>query len=362
MTKKSYDENLNWYGWTTPFSGYGIVSLEYMVALDNLTGGKVSVGWQRRIPDNSSEWRTISLEAQNLIHYKQFEKSRLGIIKTTPELFHNNISDIRIGYTMVENTRVGKNWIDKCMAMDALFVPSKYLVDVFQESGFTKPIYTVKQGINPELFKYVDRRRVERKPREKFIFATAGWLDERKNWQEMVTAFTSEFDNNEPVELWLKNSNNMFGYEQPADERVKLIDELLSFEQMQIFYKNIDCFLFCSRAEGAGMPGREAMATGLPVIITNWSGMADVADSKYNYPLNPVAIDLPDARQQEEQPGFQARISVEELMYWMRHIYEHQDEAYEKGKLASEWMHKDWTWEACAKDMLVTLEEKFDYK
>src|SRR3990167_2036947 len=296
MTKRNYDENLNWYGWTTPFSGYGIVSLEYMVALDRLTGGKVSVGWQRRIPDNSSEWRTISLEAQNLIHYKQFEKSRLGIIKTTPELFHNNISDIRIGYTMVENTRVGKNWVDKCMAMDALFVPSKYLVEVFKDSGFTKPIYTVKQGINTDLFQYVDRRRKDRPARSKFIFATAGWLDERKNWQEMVTAFTSEFDNGEDVELWLKNSNNMFGYEQPADQRVKLIDELLSFEGMQIFYKNVDCFLFVSRAEGAGMPGREAMATGLPVIITNWSGMADVANATFNYPLEPVAIDLPDAR------------------------------------------------------------------
>ena len=360
MTRKNYEENLNWYGWTTPFSGYGIVSLEYMVALDKLTGGKVSVGWQRREPDNSNEWKTISLEAQNLIHHKPFEKSRIGIMKTTPELFGNNISDVRIGYTMVENTRVGKSWIDKCMAMDALFVPSKYLVDVFKESGFTKPIYTVKQGINPELFKYHDRRK--NRKRKTFVFGTAGWLDDRKNWREMVTAFTSEFDHGEDVELWLKNSNNMFGYEQPADQRVKLIDELLSFEGMQILYKNIDCFLFCSRAEGAGMPGREAMATGIPTILTNWSGMADVCDTRFNYPLEPVAIDLPDARQQDEQPGFQARISVEELMYWMRYIYEHQDEAFDKGKLASDWMHNEWSWDACAKDMLSTLEKNFDYK
>jgi len=361
MTKRNYDENLNWYGWTTPFSGYGIVSLEYMVALDRLTNGKVSVGWQRRVPDNSSEWRTLSPEQQNLIHYKQFEKARLGIIKTTPELFHNNISDVKIGYTMVENSRVGKSWIDKCMAMDALFVPSKYLVDVFKESGFTKPICTVKQGINSDLFKYVDRKKNVNKNKKSFIFATAGWLDERKNWQEMVTAFTSEFDNNEPVELWLKNSNDTFGYEQPADERVKFIDELLSLEGMQVFYKNIDCFLFCSRAEGAGMPGREAMATGLPVILTNWSGMADVCNSEYNYPMNPVAIDLPDTRNQPDQPGFQARIDIKELMYWMRYIYEHQDEAYEKGKLASAWMHKEYNWGVCANEMLDLLEKEFGY-
>jgi len=359
MIKRKYDENLNWYGWTTPYSGYGIVTLEYITALERLTG-KVSVGWQRREPDNTSEWKTLTIEQQNLVYHKPFEKARLGIIKTTPELFHNNISDIKIGYTMVENTKVGKDWIDKCMAMDALFVPSKYLVDVFKKSGFTKPIYTVKQGINSDLFKFIDRKQRPKKPN--FIFATAGWLDDRKNWREMVAAFTSEFEPDEPVELWLKNSNNMFGYEQPADPRVKFIDELLTFEGMQIFYKNIDCFLFCSRAEGAGMPGREAMATGLPVIITNWSGMADVADPKYNYPLEPVAIDMPDAREQPEQPGFQARIDVRELMYWMRHIYENQNEAYEKGKLASEWMHKEWNWEVCANEILDILEKEFDYK
>ena len=58
-----------------------------------------------------------------------------------------------------------------------------------------------------------------------------------------------------------------------------------------------------------------------------------------------------------EQPGFQARIDVTELMYWMRYVYEHYNEATEKGKKASEFIHKNYSWDACASDMVKKLEE-----
>ena len=257
MTKPN--EGLNWFGWTTPFSGYGIVTLEYITALEKL-GIDISLGWQRRENDQSKEWKTLTPDQRRLINEKPFKKERIGIIKTTPDAFRHNNSEIRIGYTMVEGTKVGKKWIRQCNAMDAIFVPSKYLVDVFKKSGLTVPIFTVKQGINPDNFKYMKRKR----NKKTFIFSTCGWLDDRKNWKLMVQAFTSEFADYEAVELWLKNSNNLFGFEQPSDPRVKFIDELLDWEGMQTFYRSTDCFLFPSRAEGAGMPAREAM---LPLDI-----------------------------------------------------------------------------------------------
>ena len=354
--KKQYKENVNWYCWTTPFSGYGIVGLEYMVALDKLTGGKLSVGWQRRDNDTSLEFQTLTPEQKHLVGVKPFEKARIGIIKTTPDLFVENKSDIKIGYTMVENTEVGKKWVDYINGMNACFVPSKFLVKVFKDSGVTVPVYPVKQGINPKNYHYFDRPK-----RNTFVFGTCGWLDDRKNWKEMVTAFTSEFSTDEPVELWLKNSNNTFGWESPVDPRVKFIDELWSFEQMSQFYKDLDCFMFISRAEGAGMPPREAMATGLPVILTNWSGLADVSDKEYNYPIDPVSIDLQDFRKENSQPGYHAKVDIQEIMYWMRYVYEHQNEAKEKGKKASKWMHKEWLWNVCAREMLDILEKEFNY-
>lgn len=345
------DEGINWYGFLNPFSGYGIVTLEYATAIERLTG-KVSIGWETRVPDNSPEWKAIPEETKKLIQ-KQFTSERIGIIKTPPPFFHFNKSKVRIGYTMVENTKIGGEWVKQCNEMDAILVPSKYLVKVFKDNGVKVPVYSVKQGVNTKNYQYIDRPQ-----RDTFTFGTVGYLDDRKNWQALVQAFMSEFDKNEPVRLILKNSNPNFGYWTPNDDRIKIVNKRYDLEEMNRLYYYMDCFVFPSRAEGAGQPPREAMCTGLPVIMTNWSGLADICDEKYNYPIDPVAIDVPDTRG-EEQPGFQARIDVQELMYWMRYVYEHREEAKQKGKDACDWMNREWTWDKCAESTVELLKKKF---
>ena len=339
---------LNWYGWSNSESGYGIVNLEYSTALQR-AGIDVTYGWERQEDIHPTHFEKLTIEQRQLLT-KPFVKQEIGIIKTTPELFNHNVSNVRIGYTMVENTKIGKRWKNWCNKMDYIFVPSEYLVDVFKESGVTRQVVAVKQGIDSRKFPYVERKR-----KEKFVFGTVGYQDDRKNWQDLITAFCSEFDNNEPVELWIKNANPYWAHKYFSDDRIRVINRMYSFEEVQRLYSYFDCFVFPSHAEGSGLPPREAMATGIPAIVTNWSGLTEIADPTISYPLAPTTIDLPDVRG-DEQPGFMARIDVAELMYWMRHAYEHPMELKAKGKLASEFIHKNYSWDACAADMILKLE------
>lgn len=340
-------------GWYSPYSGYGVVNLEYATALNRLTGDKVTTGWERYTPEgNPFEWKVLS-EEQRAFLSKPYEPARVGIIKTTPPHFYHNESKFRVGYSMVENTRIGEDWVKYCNKMDVIFVPSPFLINVFKECGVTRPIYSVRQGVDPLKYPYKQRKPfMKYKP---FIFGTVGDQDERKNWTDLVTAFISEFEPHEQVELWIKNTNPKFGNFNFSDERIKIINTYYSFEELMQLYHMFDCFVFPSRAEGSGMPPKEAMSTGLPCIFTNWSGLEEVANMQYNYPLTPISIDYPDSRG-PEQPGMQARIDVTELMFWMRHVYENQDAAFEKGKLASEWMAREWNWDACAREMLSIIE------
>lgn len=353
-TKRKYmsprDNNINWYGWFTPVGGYGVVNLEYVRALSQL-GMNVTIGWERYTENNNPyEWSMLNEENRALFR-KEFEPAKVGIIKATPQHFYHNKSEVRIGYTMVENTRMGQEWVRYCNEMDAIFVPSSYLVEVFKESGVTVPIHVVKQGIDPVRYAYIDRP-----DPDTFIFATIGAQDERKNWQQLVQAFCSQFTKGEKVELWIKNTNPDFGNIGFKDERIKIINTFYTPDEMVKLYGLIDCLVFPSHAEGSGMPPREAMATGLPVILTNWSGLAEVCNPKFNYPLTPVAIDYPEADFRSiEQPGFQARLDVRELMYWMGWVYKHQQEAYEKGKKASKWIHENFSWKQCATEMLEII-------
>lgn len=254
---------------------------------------------------------------------------------------------------MVENTRMAPHWVRHCNKMDAMFVPSPFLVEVFKSSGVKVPVYSVKQGINPAKYPFM-----ERKPKERFIFGTVGVQDERKNWKDLVRAFSSEFAENEPVELWIKNTNPLFGNMGFKDKRIRIINEFYSFDQLKKLYSMFDCFVFPSHAEGSGMPPREAMAMGLPVILTNWSGLSEVCNPEFNYPLTPISIDYPEAPERiNEQPGFQARIDIQELMFWMRYVYEHQEEAINKGKKASLWINKNFNWDQCAYEMLEIIKK-----
>lgn len=343
---------LNWYGWSNTESGYGIVNLEYSTAIQR-QGIDVTYGWERREDIHPKFWDKMTQEQQQLIS-KPFVRQHIGIIKTTPDLLFHNKSEFRIGYTMVENTRMGTKWTNYCNDMDALFVPSAYLIDVFKESGVTKPVYSVRQGIDSRKYPYFERP--IKKPEEKFIFGTIGYQDDRKNWQDLVSAFCSEFNHNEPVELWIKNTNPYWINNYFSDFRIKLIHRMYSFEEIQRLYSMFDCFVFPSHAEGSGLPPREAMATGLPVILTNWSGLTEIADPEFSYPLNPTTIDMPDVRG-PEQPGFMAKIDVSELMYQMRYVYEHRAEAKLKGKKASEFIHREYNWDVCAIDLLKKLED-----
>lgn len=339
----------NWNGWFNFSSGYGIASLEYACALERITG-KVSIEWERKNPIGTPEWSEYTDE-QKALFLKPFNREKIGIIKSTPEAFQHCHSDFRIGYTMIEATRMSKRWAAICNSMNMIFVPCAWLVDVFKESGVTVPIKQVRQGISVERYAYI-----ERPERETFTFGIAAYLDDRKNWQDVVRAFSSEFSPHENVKLILKNNNPQFGYWQPRDERVRIIHNNYSYKEMTQLYELLDCFVFISRGEGAGMPPREAMATGLPVIIADYSGTAELVKEGCSYGIKPVAVDYPDPRQ-GEQPGNMARYDIAEIMYWMRYAYEHRDEGKKMGRRASEWMHRDYNWDACAKVVYGYLKE-----
>jgi glycosyltransferase involved in cell wall biosynthesis len=351
-------ENINWYGHFNTITGYGIVNIKLPMALQE-NGVDVSYGWER-YDEKFPEWQYLD-EKQKAFISKPFVKHRVGIIKALPPEFIFNISDIRIGYTMVENTMMNQEWVDCCNTMDAMLVPSEFLVDIFKSCGVKVPVYAVRQGVDSEQYPFFDRS--ERK-RDTFIFATSGFMDDRKNWKDLISAFSSEFDQEEPVELWFKNSNGDWGYFDILDDRIKIIKTRYTFEEMNKLYQMMDCFVCPSHAEGSGLTPREAMATGLPTILTNWSGLSEIASPDISFPLTPVAIDYPDFRS-EEQPGFQARIEVRELMYYMRYVYEHRTESLLKGKKASDFIHKEYNWNECAKVLASQVEkivEEYDSK
>ena len=339
---------ISYYGYFTPMGGYGIANLNWVKYLRRL-GVTVAVDAKFRPFPGSMEWDMLNEEQREMFD-EPFRKYKIGIIETTPEYFHLNECKVKICNTMAEANLIGPEWVKKINGMHHVIVPNDFYKRVFMDSGVDATIEVIPHGVDTELYRYKQRPQ-----RKVFKFGSCGYLNERKGAFEMITAFCSEFDKGEPVELHLHSTDpDLWYYKNTVDPRVHITRDSWNFQEVRQFYYDLDCFVFPSRAEGIGYPPREAMSTGLPTIIMNYSGLEDIAKDDIAYVLKPDGYEA--ANPMREQPGMWAKIDIPQLMYLMRYVYENQFEARRKGKYASNEMYENYRWIVSAKKLLNYLE------
>lgn len=254
----------------------------------------------------------------------------------------------RILRTMFETDRVPEGWVERCNAMDEVWVPSKFNHDTFLAAGVEeRRLRIVPEGQNTQMFRpgllplKIERTRG-------FNFLSVFEWTQRKAPDVLLKAFCAEFKADEDVALILRT----YAHPDPAADLlpkvvyfierelgIKLEDTapiillpgFLPHAEVPRLYASADCFVLPSRGEGWGLPYTEALATGVPVIGTRWSGQLDFLTDSNSYlidcqvrPTAPnVDIDIFAGHRWAEP-------SVEHLRTLLRHVFTHREEA--KGK------------------------------
>ena len=256
---------------------------------------------------------------------------------TTPNCFRD-LSNVkkRIGFTMFETTKIPPDWPKICnKTCDLLIVPSEENKKVFKNCGVKVPIEVIPLWVD-NTYKYYDRPK-----RKTFTFLFVGGVDDhnRKGWYELQKAFKQEFKNEKDVRLIFKclfiNIHNEMALQIMEDDRIKFVKGKLKNKELNKLYKKADCFVFASHGEGFGLPPLEAMATGLPTIVTDWMGCKEFVDNKICYPLKVDKLEEALYPDTYGDVGDWAYISVKGLRKQMRYVYENREEAKQKGKLAA---------------------------
>ncbi len=252
-----------------------------------------------------------------------------------------------------ETTVVPKSWIGKINGFDGLLVPCKQNIQCFRDSGVKIPIGLIHWGIDPLKF-----YPIERPEHKEFTFGTLGALSLRKGTDLLIKAFLEAFPTEKDVKLICKTSYNNYPF-LVKDKRIEVqISAVSNEELMEQFYKRVDCFVFPTRGEGFGMTPLEAMATGIPAIVTNWSGpteyMNDEVGWLIDYTMTPA--DSFSKTIYKESCGDWAEPDKEHLKKLMRYAYEHRDEVKEKGKKAAEYVKNEWLW----KDKIKMFKEELN--
>lgn len=191
---------------------------------------------------------------------------------------------IRIAYSMLECSEIPSQWVRILnQQFDAVVVPDPFLVSVYENSGVTIPIFELPIGMNLDQYFNTPKRVRPSKP---FVFGTTVSCDDRKNCPLLIEAFAEEFGDCEDVILKL---NSRFGNVKKCRDlidflgvkNVILTHKVLKNEAFINFLNSFDCFVNLSKGEGFSLCPREALALGIPCILTRNTAQITLCDSGF---------------------------------------------------------------------------------
>ncbi len=195
-------------------------------------------------------------------------------------------------------------WCAALQDMDAILAPTGFIYHTVASSCPGPLIIDTPLAISLPTFAVRERRDFNL-PEEGVLFVASfePYSDPvRKNIAATIAAFQQGVGNHEDAWLIIKTNNadteyarNIIkGIEVLANShpRIRFLHQTLTYEDVLAFYQLCDVYVSLHRAEGFGLGLFEAMALGLPVIATSWSGNMSFMDAEcaclVRYQLVPV--------------------------------------------------------------------------
>lgn len=269
-----------------------------------------------------------------------------------------------IGFTMLECDRLPQHWVDKCNKMDQIWTPSTFNEQTFRSSGVNpQKLKVMPLSVDANRFRPdVPPVKIERDA-EQFVFLSNFEWVPRKGYDILLRAYVEEFSGQDSVLLLIKTyDGNRFDPSGRVMRRtwdsmvesmniqdppaLQFITTGFSDHEIPSFYTAGNCYVIPTRGEGWNLPALEAMASGIPVIATNWSAHLDFLNAENSYlikvdRLEPIPkYGIPN---DEIYDGAKWAVpSLTDLRKLMRYAVIHRQEVKAKGQLARDQVVRDW--------------------
>ncbi|MCB2073845.1 MAG: glycosyltransferase [Novosphingobium sp.] len=256
-----------------------------------------------------------------------------------------------------ETTRIPAKVIQALLDADEIWVPSRWGRDVLVANGIAgETVHVVPEGVDPHLFTPAKSR-----PEGPFRFLFVGKWEKRKGVMGLLRCFRSAFSPDEDVELVLRS--NVYHPRGLTIEKavadlglgrtapIRFIEPLTEAGLAEL-YRASDAFVLPTRGEGWGLPVLEAMASGLPAIVTAFSAPLDFLDRSNSFPARVqamVPVRDPIYFGGGNDWGEWAEPDWVHLASTMRQVFENREEGRRRGAKAREDVVSRWTWDHAAK-------------
>jgi glycosyltransferase involved in cell wall biosynthesis len=264
-----------------------------------------------------------------------------------------------IAFAFFENTIRDQAAIERAKSWDRLLVGSSWNRDICLNLGITNTTF-ISQGVDLNSFYPSTKQGL---PSKRFVIYSGGKLEYRKGQDLVLTAFKI-FNERHPDSLlvtawqnsWAESAMSItkskhinFAPEMdkqgsiammkwvidnglPADSFVDL--GWVSNARLPIILREADIAMFPSRAEGGtNLSAMEAMACGIPCILTANTGHLDLIDTDNCYALT-------DLKPDPVELGFWCQAGVEEIVAKLEHAYTNTEDRKHRAEQGAKTMKK----------------------
>ena len=251
-----------------------------------------------------------------------------------------------------------KAWLPALHDVDEVWAYSRSVRDCYLDAGVPADrVHVIPLGVDSEIFR-PGLQPLALQPGPEFRFLFVGGTIFRKGIDVLLSAFPRAFQPNDGVGLVIKDMGTKSFYrgQTAGDEVVALrergysveyIDRDLDENEIARLYAACDCLVHPFRGEGFALPVVEAMACGLPVIITGAGPVLDYASEETAFFIPGRRGNFAECRVGDletigrpwlREPDSNA------LVEHLRSVVADPATAREKGKAASEWIRERFTW------------------
>ena len=336
----------------------------------NLLNALINEGIDTRLETNIIPGTETQLNDKELEAVKKEEDiERINIFIGLPPNWKYYLNENKkfIGFLVWEGDKIPRFWIDilKDKRLNQVWVPSEHTKQAILNTCLNKEIKRqiknkiriVSHGVDINIFK-----EEKNKTSNKFTFVcNKGWRgteQDRGGVQFLIKAFCEEFNKEEQVRLILKLNpayiNDLLlaeGFKKlnlNEDHAEILVNkENLSLKKINNIYNEGDCYVVTQMADAFDLGSAEAMATGIPAIMSYFGGQIEHNIKNNNLIIKKgKKIEVKDDAMYEGINWFEP--SVKDIRKKLRWAFNNKKEIKSLGRKSKELIIKRFTWKHSA--------------
>lgn len=262
-----------------------------------------------------------------------------------------------IFHTMFEGNPMPKHWPALLNKVGLVWVPSDWVKELFIANGVTTPIFKVGYAVDKHVY-VPNRREVREEPFTVLIWGDS--LSSRKNVTEAIKTFLRAELPNAICQIKVSDGiapKGKISYNGVPQDNVFVNSQSWTRFELVKWLQSGDVGLYLSGGEGYGLMPQEAMATGLPMIVANNTGMREYINAN-----NALLVECPTIELSQSMTSvygedfYTAKPDYDMAVDLLRYAYNNREKVYDLGMQGSADVTVS-TWDDKAMEALYYIHE-----